>query len=300
MPETLCLLTSENEDLCSAGTGEQLLPVFLPELHKTSFSPLVKKAGFTLWSKSGTAGSKRVIFTGACRSTLDLGWSLAKRGMFRTGDWLFAHSQWEGRGQYGRTWWSPPGNLYATFFAPQWQGEMALSVLAGYILTCCLAELGIELRIKWPNDLLCQDRKLAGVLVEQRAGMSMLGLGINISVTPGQGVLGSKKGLPAICLQEILSESEAAVSDLSLGLVSLRLVSCFDLCYASMAELSAAEVREYCEQHLAYLGKLVTVRQGESCFQAKVVGLGLQGQLMVDDGRFQLNLSTGSILSCKG
>ena len=94
---------------------------------------------------------------------------LAARGS--RGMVAFAEQQTAGRGRRGKTWHSPAGaNIYCSV---GWQCQGALASLSGLSLAvgAILAEsvathLGIQLQLKWPNDLFYQERKLGGVLVE--------------------------------------------------------------------------------------------------------------------------------------
>ena len=105
---------------------------------------------------------------------------------------VFAEQQTAGRGRRGKTWHSPAGaNIYCSV---GWQCEGALASLSGLSLAvgAILAEsvaahLGIQLQLKWPNDLFYQERKLGGVLVEllgeQDGGHNaVIGFGLNVSM----------------------------------------------------------------------------------------------------------------------
>lgn len=88
--------------------------------------------------------------------------------------WIVADRQISGRGRRGRQWISERGNLYSTLLlydpAPPAQSPQIcfVAALALHDAVCdCLPSLDAErLRLKWPNDLLLDGRKLAGILVE--------------------------------------------------------------------------------------------------------------------------------------
>src|SRR5262245_59394094 len=87
--------------------------------------------------------------------------------------WVTAQSQSAGRGRRGSQWASPPGNLYATFLlsepSPPDQAPQ-LSFVAALVLhdavAACAPQLGLALNVKWPNDLLVGQAKVAGILIE--------------------------------------------------------------------------------------------------------------------------------------
>lgn len=100
---------------------------------------------------------------------------------------VIAAEQTAGRGQWGRSWVSQRDGLYLSFgFAPQ------LDINSGYQLTLATAwgiaeqlrKYGVDVEIKWPNDLVLDNRKLGGILTETkvRAGkitQAVIGVGIN-------------------------------------------------------------------------------------------------------------------------
>lgn len=109
-----------------------------------------------------------------------------------SGDVCIAEYQQAGRGRRGRQWVSPFGaNLYLSMFWRLEQGPaaaMGLSLVIGIVMAEVLQRLGAEqVRVKWPNDLYLNDRKLAGILVELTgktgdAAQLVLGAGINMAM----------------------------------------------------------------------------------------------------------------------
>jgi BirA family biotin operon repressor/biotin-[acetyl-CoA-carboxylase] ligase len=99
-----------------------------------------------------------------------------------------AFEQSEGRGRQGRTWTAPPGKslLYSALLRPIDQRH-ALLPLAAPLAVCEAAEAlrpGIDCRVKWPNDVHLDGRKLAGVLIEARPqdGWAVIGVGLNLTI----------------------------------------------------------------------------------------------------------------------
>ena len=101
-----------------------------------------------------------------------------------------ASEQSEGRGRQGRTWTAPPGKalLYSAIVRPL-EERHAMLPLAVPLAVCEAAEElqpGIECGVKWPNDVLVDGRKLAGVLIEARPqdGWAVIGIGLNLAIEP--------------------------------------------------------------------------------------------------------------------
>lgn len=107
-----------------------------------------------------------------------------------SGDCCVAEYQQAGRGRRGRKWFSPFGaNLYLSMFWRLEQGPAAaigLSLVIGIVMAEVLHDLGADkVRVKWPNDLYLNDRKLAGILVEMTgktgdAAQIVIGAGLNM------------------------------------------------------------------------------------------------------------------------
>ena len=145
-------------------------------------------------AKSAIAQDYRALIYDDIGSTNDEAMHLARGGdPGRT--WLIAKTQSKGRGRRGRQWVSPPGNLYASLllidavlprFAPQ------LGFVAGVALVHALHECigdDTHLRLKWPNDLLFDGAKLAGILLESAILADgrfacIIGIGVNCVACP--------------------------------------------------------------------------------------------------------------------
>ncbi|HEY3682578.1 MAG TPA: biotin--[acetyl-CoA-carboxylase] ligase [Streptosporangiaceae bacterium] len=100
---------------------------------------------------------------------------------------LVAEEQDAGRGRLDRTWSSPPraGLCFSVLLRPDVpQARLSwLSLLAGVATVRAVQRIGgVEARVKWPNDVVVEDRKLAGILAERMAGAVVVGTGLNVSV----------------------------------------------------------------------------------------------------------------------
>ncbi|MDE2335015.1 MAG: biotin--[acetyl-CoA-carboxylase] ligase [Rhodospirillales bacterium] len=126
-------------------------------------------------------------------STSDTAKALAAGGAAH-GTTVCALRQTAGRGRLGRSWTSPPGNLHASFVlrydvAPARQAELgfAAALAAADLVDHHLAG-GAGARLKWPNDVLVGEAKIAGILLEadaaQAAPWLVLGIGVNLRHVP--------------------------------------------------------------------------------------------------------------------
>jgi BirA family transcriptional regulator, biotin operon repressor / biotin---[acetyl-CoA-carboxylase] ligase len=135
-------------------------------------------------------------YLGTVSSTNDLALRLAATGAVE-GTTLVADAQTAGRGRRGRHWFSPSGSgLYLSVILSPRDGDPSaawiasrLSIVAGVALAeGVLASTGLPAQLKWPNDLVVERRKVAGILAEMSAGAPgrpsvVLGIGINIATT---------------------------------------------------------------------------------------------------------------------
>jgi BirA family biotin operon repressor/biotin-[acetyl-CoA-carboxylase] ligase len=143
-------------------------------------------------------------------STMDRARALAAGGAPH-GTLVSAGEQTAGHGRYGRVWVTPPGRALALSFVLR-SFDALLPLRAGL----AVADLaGPTARVKWPNDVLLDDGKLAGVLVEARPGegWAVLGIGVNVAASidelpPGSATLGRPSGSLETALADLLSALE--------------------------------------------------------------------------------------------
>lgn len=105
------------------------------------------------------------------------------------GDWLVALAQDEGRGRQGRAWSSLQGNFFGSTLVQLRAGDPpapGLSLACGLALIEAVgaAVAGRALMLKWPNDLLLEGGKIAGILLERAGDRIVAGFGVNLAVAP--------------------------------------------------------------------------------------------------------------------
>jgi BirA family transcriptional regulator, biotin operon repressor / biotin---[acetyl-CoA-carboxylase] ligase len=103
-----------------------------------------------------------------------------------------ATEQTAGRGRQGRTWTAPPGKalLYSAVLRPLDERHLLLPLSVPLAVCEAAEELapGTECRIKWPNDIWVEERKVAGVLIEAKPqdGWAVIGVGLNLAIAPDE------------------------------------------------------------------------------------------------------------------
>ncbi len=121
-----------------------------------------------------------------CSSVMDLVPEFKKKELLGTWGSVISIYQSGGRGRFGRKWGSAPGNLHAAILVPDLPEEF--SMLEGMIVSVIIIEYlrnsGIKAMLKWPNDIVLENRKIAGVLVEKKQCGCIAGIGINLVSSP--------------------------------------------------------------------------------------------------------------------
>ena len=105
------------------------------------------------------------------------------------GHWLRAEQQGGGRGRLGRAWLSPTGNIYTSTMVsvlPTDPAASTLAFVAGLSVhdSACRYLDRNQALLKWPNDLMIDGAKMAGMLLERSADAVVVGIGLNANVRP--------------------------------------------------------------------------------------------------------------------
>ncbi len=118
-------------------------------------------------------GKGQVLRVGSVTSTQDTARELP------VGSIVVADHQRAGRGRLDRRWEAPPGTALLVSFVLAKNPVLSLAAGVAAAQAC-----GPDVRLKWPNDLLLDDRKLGGILVETNAEKAICGIGINLWWAP--------------------------------------------------------------------------------------------------------------------
>lgn len=108
-----------------------------------------------------------------------LDWADAPHGAL-----VVADSQTAGRGRLGRSWWSPIGKglYFSLVLRPDEPNPARFALLAGVGVAAGVEDIvNLPIACKWPNDILCNGRKIGGILCETRDERVIVGVGLNIT-----------------------------------------------------------------------------------------------------------------------
>src|SRR5262245_61518214 len=202
---------------------------------------------------------------------------------------VIAEEQTAGHGRFGKSWFSPKGvNLYLSVLlrpaiAPR---DAAILSFAGSLALCdAIRTEGMDATIKWPNDVLVERKKVAGVLVEcatlgSRVDYVILGFGVNLNVSHSAlmaalGRSGHAAGSP--------SDSAGREIDRNAFVAALldHLAGWLEIYRVQGPEPLVAAWRD----RDILTGRRVEVRGEGPSYEGRVLGVDAQGHLVVRDSR---------------
>jgi BirA family transcriptional regulator, biotin operon repressor / biotin---[acetyl-CoA-carboxylase] ligase len=203
-------------------------------------------------------------------STMDVLHELAAEGA-EAGTVVVAGEQLEGRGSRGRTWHSPPGGLWMSvlFRPPAAAGAEVISLRVGLTVAVAIEPLlSRAVRLKWPNDLMVDERKVGGVLCEARwqggaLAWVVAGVGLNVLNQPPADLTGAAGSLRQV------------QPDITLEQVTERVVSALRSVDLRAEQLSSVELDHFARRDW------LSGRQIRQPMSGKVTGLREDGALLV-------------------
>ncbi len=227
------------------------------------------------WELGTKVVGRRVAVWNRVESTNDLA---AKAAISQANDGLviLAEEQTKGRGRRGRSWASPPGSSILMsvllFPSPVLDDLGWLTALGAVAVAEVVAELvGVEARIKWPNDVRVEGKKLAGILVERGQG-TVLGIGVNVNV----------EDFPADLLDSATSLQRLSGRPFDRSEVARSLIQRLDFHHSRAVEAGPGSLDEPYRQKSEHLGHQVEVSTAHGFVEGRLVGLDLRSGLRVE------------------
>lgn len=196
--------------------------------------------------------------------------------------WIMAHRQTAARGRRGKNWESPSGNFAATYvFRPE--GNAAMAALRSFSASNALYEalaLKIDrdrLSLKWPNDVLLNGGKVAGILLESTgtpAGLDWLAIGIGVNLTH------VPTGVRDAMFPPVSLEGEGGAATDTHELLSL-LASNMATEECIFDELGFGPIRKCWLRRAARLGEVITARTAREEYTGVFESIDEAGQLVL-------------------
>lgn len=197
----------------------------------------------------------------------------------------FAEEQTQGRGRRGKVWVSPPGG--SIYLSLAWKFDLpvgdlgCLSPAIGVAVARVLKKIGLTpVGLKWPNDVLVDDKKIAGILIETikitgSTTTAVIGVGLNYKL-PDE--------MPDLLNQpwtDIVSSSGASLHPERNKIAGLLLQECLFVC-ENFAQARYDMMLEYQQQYDVCLKQSVNVHlENDQVMQGVVVGLEMNGEIRI-------------------
>lgn len=227
-------------------------------------------------------------------STNDIIEKLARDNV-KEGAVVFAESQSKGRGRLGRKWISPSrkGLWFSVLLRPDLRPPETtqLTVAAATAIRRAIANVtGLKTKIKWPNDILLNGRKAAGILTELSAELDrvkhiILGIGVDVNLSGVEFPSEFRKLVTSLKIEtgKTISRPELAV----------EILRELDREYARVCAGNFEAVADEWEQHCETLGRPVTIQVGERRIRGRAESLDDDGALLLRTEHGQLERITG-------
>jgi BirA family biotin operon repressor/biotin-[acetyl-CoA-carboxylase] ligase len=222
---------------------------------------------------------KNLVFMPECHSTNSLALELCQQSTVPEGTLVITSRQTAGRGQRGNSWESQPGKnltfsviLKPTFLAVKNQFLLSIATsvaIYDYLTGMCQAPI----HIKWPNDILVNEFKICGILIENQLigdqfSNVVIGIGLNVN----------QKEFSSTAATSL---SQLTHQDYDLQEVLAGLLSRLEARYLQLRQGKAIALEEDYVRHLYRLQELHTFRSGEEQFEGKITGVDAYGRLRV-------------------
>lgn len=231
---------------------------------------------------------RNISFHASLNSTNDTAKELAAHGA-EQGFAVVADSQKKGKGRLGRRWESPEGvNIYTSvilrpnispMFAPQLTLVAAVAVaetIAKHLKTD--TDCKLEPAVKWPNDILINSKKVAGILTEMSSEMDkinfiIIGIGVNVNMT--------KKMLPEDLRAIATSLKEDIGKEISRTDFIQTLYLNMETCYKRYLKDGFAPVRKAWTGYFKMAGNMVKVKDMNNIREGIAIGIDADGALLL-------------------
>jgi len=249
--------------------------------------------------KTGIIG-RNIVSYRSVKSTNNLAAELARNGAVE-GTVVTAEEQTKGRGRLGRNWYSPPGTgIYASIvLKPKFKPEKApgLSVMTAVALADAVKKFcDGDVRIKWPNDILINGKKTAGILTELTADKDRIDyviIGVGINVNHGAGNFPDELKNIATSLRRVNRRKIDRVEFLKTFLVN------FENEYKSYGRHQLKKAHSRIRKYSSLIGHEIKIQLGRRLIEGKVVDIDSTGQLILETDGKKIPIIAGEVTVVK-
>lgn len=179
-------------------------------------------------------------------------------------DSVLAIKQSEGKGRRGNTWSSDSGGLYFSFTSSY---KRLLPFIIGISVVESLVNIKDDIKLKWPNDIILNGKKLGGILCENYGDYTVIGIGLNIS-------------------NNILLSEAINLHDVNYKIDKLDFISIFKVNFTDNFNLSSEKILEKYAKLDFLMGKNIAWNQGSGVVES----IDIDGSLIVNSSNKIINL----------
>ena len=192
---------------------------------------------------------------------------------------ILADSQTDGKGRLGRTWYSAPGTgvYISTLIRPNLPPEQLpiLTLMAGLATVIAVNEFSSNrAQLKWPNDLLLNGKKIAGVLCEyhpKNIPAVIIGIGINVNQTQ----------FPADIKEIATSLKLETGEEINRTSLIKQLITQLDFQYSELKKYKVETLIKNWTRHTDLFGKTITLKKSSQSITGKAIRLDNLGRLVI-------------------
>ena len=240
---------------------------------------------------------KNIYYFEQIHSTMDTAGDFGSKGAAE-GTLIIAETQTKGRGRLGRTWSSPKykGIYISLILKPRIPPSCApiLTLLSGVSVCEAVQNItGVETQIKWPNDVIIEGKKLAGILTELNAEtdevkFAVVGIGINVN--------NEKKSL----LQGATSLKEHTNEEISRVELLKELLRVLEENYQLFEKKGSGVIADKWKQLSITLGKRVRINCLSLQIEGEALDIDCDGALLVRNDSGLINrITSGDVIHCR-
>ena len=238
---------------------------------------------------------KHIVYRETIDSTQNLAISLASKPDSH-GTVVIAEQQTSGRGRQDRKWLSPRGGIWLSVVLRPSIPTAKITLLpfvTGLAVYDTIKTTGLDARLKWPNDVIISDKKVAGILLDisaqaDQVNYAVIGIGINTNVDASA----ISARLDGIKITSISGELGHTVSRLDLTRLLLENIERY---YVEMEQRGVDTILQEWKKRSDILGRKVTVVQNNKMIQGVAADVNYDGSLLVQTDHGVINVVSGDI-----
>lgn len=198
------------------------------------------------------------------------------------GTLIIAEEQNSGKGRLGRQWISPKrkGIWMSLLLKPKVDPLKVskITLVGAAAIHKAFENMGIKSHIKWPNDIIINNKKVCGILTEMNCELNLinyvvLGIGINVNF--------DKEDIPSDLLDKATSLKIELDKEISRQNLLGNILNEFELLYEDFLEYNAEKTISICKENSILIGKDVQIIRGNNIKIGKAIDMNIEGELIV-------------------